>query len=156
MCRDLTGLRGIGAGKVSDVRPDRHSGGAETLLDMIDVVQHHVDIAVAAQKARYATDSDIAAAIGQRADDLIGFAADVPVYRDRAGMAATTGFREILAASRLVCHPECAQSGMTPTRFISAITARPKSLNPAFAGSAQPSPIIFLRLYVRCMMRIPS
>ena len=29
--------------------------GAETLLDMIDVVQHHVDIAVAAQKARYAT-----------------------------------------------------------------------------------------------------
>ena len=58
---------------------------------------------------------------------------------------ATTGLPETFAASRLVCQPEWAQSGITPTRFIWAMTARPKSLSPAFEVSAQPSPIIFRR-----------
>ena len=68
---------------------------------------------------------------------------------------ATTGLADAFAASRLVRHPECAQSGMTPIRFISLMADLPKSLSPALPGSAQPSPIMLRRLYVRCSMRMP-
>jgi hypothetical protein len=69
---------------------------------------------------------------------------------------ATTGLADAFAASRLVRHPEWAQSGITPTRFISAIAARPKSLSPASLVSPHPSPIMLRRWYVRCIIRIPS
>ena len=64
----------------------------------------------------------------------------------QAEWLATIGFCDTSAASRQVCQPEWATSAITPTLFISAITARPKSLKPALAGSAQPSPIGLRRL----------
>ena len=59
---------------------------------------------------------------------------------------ATIGFFDALAASRLVRHPECATSTITPSRFISAMAARPKSERPALPGSPHPSPSMLRRL----------
>ncbi len=42
-------------------------------------------------------------------------------------------------ASMLERWPVCAQSTTMPTRFISRTSLRPNKLNPASAGSAQPS-----------------
>ena len=53
---------------------------------------------------------------------------------------ATIGRLEALAASRLVRQPEWATSTITPSRFISAIAWRPKSLSPPSFGSPAPSP----------------
>ena len=87
MRRDLAGFGGVRAGQMSNVRPDGHKAGAEALLHVIDVVQHRVDVPAASQKTRDAADPDIAAAIGQRPNDLVRFRADVTVHRDTAGVA---------------------------------------------------------------------
>ena len=109
--------------------------GAELFHDVIDVIEQRDDVAFPAEETRDAADAHVAARVADGADDVVGLAAEVPVNAAAVVWLATIGFAEALAASRLVCQPEWATSTMTPTRFISAMALRPKSLRPPSFGS---------------------
>src|SRR6478609_5452076 len=67
-----------------------------------------------------------------------------------------TGLPDASAASRAVRSPQCDRSMPTPTRFISATSARPKRVRPPPRSSRQPSPAGLASLYVSCAIRSPS
>src|SRR5262245_55576596 len=75
------------ARRVGNIGTDRDVVRTKALHEVLDMVQHRVQVTATAEKRRDCVHADVAATIRDPADHVVGFGADVMVNRHRAAVA---------------------------------------------------------------------